>query len=87
MWSINVYLGLLKDVDFYVVVVIVVGCGGGGGGGCGVGGGGIVNVVVVAMLVVTGHPGWGGVYTVIFVSYPSTVLRLCFGCVVMSFGL
>ena len=78
MWSINVYLGLLKDVDFYVVVVIVVGCGGGGGGGggCGVGGGGIVNVVVVVMLVVTGH-------TVIFVSYPSTVLRLCFGCVVM----
>ena len=38
----------------------------------------VVNVVVVALIVVTGQT------TVIFVSNPTTVFRLCCGCVMMS---
>ena len=43
----------------------------------------VVNVVDVALLVVTGHR----VCTVIFMSNPTTVLRLCCGCVVLLLGL
>ena len=71
----NINLRLLKAVDLIVVVFVV------------------VVVVVVFLLVVVGpiiFLWWWlvvGIGTVIFMSDPTTVLRLCCGCVVFSLGL